>query len=308
MSFKRKTKPRLNKSNLKAALALICLSFLILPNLNQAKSEPKVHTENTIEAIVTPEAPSLGDTITVKVKKTPGETKPPKIFFNTNKMPTFVLSDTYYRTLIPLSANFKPGKYPIEIYYKGKGKKIDLTVKDTKYLVENLTLTKEVASLKASRIEKKLVGHALNTLSPEKYWKGKFIFPSTAKRSTAYGVKRKINGVLDPDYFHKGLDFAAQEGSNIISPENGKVVLAGHNSNGFVANGNCVFIDHGHGVVSGYLHLSKTLVKEGEFINKGQIIGKVGSTGIASGPHLHWGLYVLGMTVDPIVWTNMVIE
>ena len=303
-----KTRPILNKSNLKALLPLIYLSFLILPNFNLAKSEPQVPKENTIEAIVTPEIPNIGDAVSVKVKRLPGKSNLPKIFFNKTKHPVFVLSDSYYRTFIPLSANFKPGKYEIEIYYKGKGKKLDLIVKDTKYPVESLTLTKEVAGLKASRIEKDSIGRALGTLTFEKYWKGEFIFPSSSKRSTQYGVKRKINGVLDPDYFHKGLDFAASEGSDIRAPENGRVVLAGQNSKGFVANGNCIFIDHGHGVVSGYLHLSKILVKEGDLVNKGQVIGKVGSTGIASGPHLHWGLYVFGKTVDPLVWTSMTIE
>ena len=75
-----------------------------------------------------------------------------------------------------------------------------------------------------------------------------------------------------------------------------------------MVNGNCIFLDHGHGVISAYLHLSSLLVKEGDFVNKGQVIGKVGSTGIASGPHLHWGMYVLGKTVDPIGWTSMIID
>ncbi|KAF0200512.1 MAG: lysostaphin, partial [bacterium] len=72
--------------------------------------------------------------------------------------------------------------------------------------------------------------------------------------------------------------------------------------------GNCIFLDHGHGIISAYLHLSSVMVKEGDIVKKGQIIGKVGSTGIASGPHLHWGMYVLGKTVDPLVWVNTAIE
>lgn len=302
----RQTAPRLKKSNLKALLSLICLSFLILPVLNQARSEIK--ESGPIEVIITPQQASQGDTVSVKVKKDPLESKAPKVFFNASKMPVFNLKDSYYRALIPLSANTKSGNYPIEIYYKGKGKKLDLVVNDTKYLIETLTLTKEVASLMASRIERDLVGKALSIVSTEKLWSGKFNDPSSGRKSTPYGVKRKVNGVVSPDYFHKGLDFAAQEGSNITAPEKGKIVLAGHKENGFVVNGNCVFIDHGHGVISGYLHLSKILVKEGDLVSKGQIIGKVGSTGIASGPHLHWGVYVLGMTVDPLVWTSKLIE
>ena len=77
-----KTRPILNKSNLKALLPLIYLSFLILPNFNLAKSEPQVPKENTIEAIVIPETPSIGDTVSIKVKRLPGKGNLPKIFFS----------------------------------------------------------------------------------------------------------------------------------------------------------------------------------------------------------------------------------
>ena len=151
-------------------------------------------------------------------------------------------------------------------------------------------------------------GQRCQTVSSEKYWNGEFIFPSAANPSTEYGVKRKINGVLNPDYFHKGLDFASPEGGDVKAPANGKVILAGLTSRGFVVNGNCIFIDHGHGVISAYLHLSQVLVKEGDTVKKNQLIGKVGSTGIATGPHLHWGIYVLGKPIEPLVWTNTVID
>ena len=299
----------LNKSNLTKSLYLIYLMFLLLVNCFLIKLETKGNVNfEELEVQIVPPAPSLGDTISVKVKRDKNKTNPPKIFFYKSKVPVFALSDSFYRSLIPISANFKAGDYPLEIYYLGKAKKIDLVIKDKKYPIESLTLKKEVAALRATRFERQQVAKALSTVSSKKFWNGKFIFPSDARQSTCYGVKRKINGVIDPDYFHKGLDFAANTGDKVVSPEDGKIILAGRQTNSFVVNGNCIFIDHGHGVVSGYLHLSELLVKEGGFVNKGQIIGKVGSTGIASGPHLHWGIYVFGKTVDPLVWTNMTIE
>ena len=298
----------LNKSNLTKTVYLIYLIFLVLVNcfLTELKAKESTDIEPGIQ--IEPPFPGLGDTVSVKIKRDKSKNASPKIFFDKLKVPVFMLSDSYYRCLIPISANFKPGNYPLEIFYLGMSKKIDLTIKDTKFPVETLTLSKEVAALRASRIERQLVGKALSTVSQEKYWSGKFVFPSQARQSTLYGVKRRINGNLDPDYFHKGLDFAGASGSKIVAPERGKIILSGRESRGFVVNGNCIFIDHGHGVVSGYLHLSELLVKEGDFVNKGQIIGKVGSTGIASGPHLHWGMYVLGKTVNPLVWTSMTIE
>ena len=288
-------KPILNKFHFRL---LLCF-FAFLPLCCSAAS---------FETIVKPDIANQGDTVSVKIAKLPGEKREPKIFFDKTKVPVFSLSETWYRTLLPISANYKPGTYPIEIFYSRSVKRINLTVKESKYPLENLTLPKTVSELKASRIEKDLVGKALNTYSSEKFWSGKFIFPSSGPLSTTYGVKRRVNGTINPDYFHKGLDFAAASGTNIKAPENGRVILVGLVSKSFVVNGNCIFIDHGHGVISGYLHLSSVLVKEGDFVKKGQIIGKVGSTGIASGPHLHWGVYVLGKTVEPLMWTKTIID
>lgn len=310
MTKKQKFKPRLNKSNL---TTIVSISFLIFSLFLSSIFSPVCCEDDTsekdiIEATLSPSMPKQGDVVVIKIKKDPEKKGLPKIFFQKTKLPVFELSNEYYRSLIPLTANFKLGKHQVEIFYKGKVKRIDLVVHETKYPLQELTLTKEVAGLKASNTERNLVNKALSIHSEKKLWTGKFIFPSTARQSTPYGVKRRVNGVINPDYFHKGLDFAGKEGSDILATEDGIIVLAGQTSKGFVVNGNCLFIDHGHGVISGYLHLSKILVKEGDFVKKGQLIGKVGSTGIASGPHLHWGIYISGKTVDPLCWTSMIIE
>ena len=308
MSFNNRIKSTLNISNLKVFISLIFLIFLFFTSFNllEAEAMNQKNSEDSIE-VVANDSVNIGSTISLKIRRS-SEKDLPKVYFNKTKIPVFVLSDSWFRSLIPISADCKVGKHELEIFYLGKVKRKDLLVKETKYPLEELTLTKEVSALKVSKIERALVAKALSTESENKLWSGQFILPSTARQSTGYGVKRKVNGVINPDYFHKGLDFAAQTGANIKSPENGKVVLVGLVSKGFVVNGNCIFIDHGHGVVTGYLHLSSVLVKEGDLVKKGQIIGKVGSTGIASGPHLHWGVYVLGKTVDPLGWTNTLIE
>lgn len=299
--------PILNISNIKArfSLTFLILLLFLLDHMPQAASQELRKRAEVIEISIDKE-PSVGDTLSFKIKKS--EKSQPKVYFNKTKIPVFLLNDSWYRGLAPLSADLKPGKYQLEVFYKNKVIREDVNVKETKYPIESLTLPKTVAALKASRIEKASIGRVLSIVSDKKLWSGKFLLPSNARQSTIYGVKRKINGVMSPSYFHKGLDFAGKEGSTIKAPENGKVVLAGLESKGFVVNGNCIFLDHGHGVTSAYLHLSSLLVKEGDFVNKGQVIGKIGSTGIASGPHLHWGVYVLGKTVDPISWTSMIID
>ncbi len=300
-------KPILNKFHFPAHSYLIILILVLLTKICLMPVCGET-SEDAVNVVIIPQNPQVGDTVVVKIAKDKSKKSLPKVFFETNKQPVFELSKEWYRSFIPLSASYKPGDYKVEVFYKGKEKKIDLIVSETKYPLEELTLPKTVVGLMASRIERVEVNRALSVYSPEKLWSGKFLYPSVGHQSTPYGVKRRVNGVIDPDYFHKGLDFAVSQGSNVISPENSKVVLAGQESKGFVVNGNCIFLDHGHGVVTGYLHLSKLLVKEGDIVKKGQIIGKVGSTGIASGPHLHWGVYVSGKTVDPIKWTSMIIE
>ena len=302
---------------------LVLLSFLLLlifeslffvtdalkvqsSELRGQKSEAQ--EQKRIKLTIEPKLITLGETVSVKVEKLDNEKATPKIFFQKTKHPVFLLSSGWYRTLIPISANFKPGDYELEVFYGKHVERVSLSVKDKQYPLQELTLPKQVAGLKASKTEKNQVASVLSLYTPQKYWKGKFIFPSAGNLSTEYGVKRRVNGYIDPDYFHKGLDFAASQNSLVRAPEDGKIVLAGIESKGFVVNGNCIFIDHGHGVISGYLHLSSLSVKKGELVKKGQLIGRVGSTGIASGPHLHWGLYVLGKTVEPLIWTKRYIE
>lgn len=90
-----------------------------------------------------------------------------------------------------------------------------------------------------------------------------------------------------------------------MAPAAGRVALVGRVSQGFRIHGNIVGIDHGQGVTSTYLHLSRINVKEGDVVQAGQLIGAVGSTGAVTGPHLHWGLYVQGQSVDPVPWRNI---
>jgi len=85
-------------------------------------------------------------------------------------------------------------------------------------------------------------------------------------------------------------------------------VLVGREVDGFLVNGNIVGIDHGQGVTTAYLHLSRINVKEGDFVQPGQVIGAIGATGAATGPHLHWGMYVNGLSIDPVPWRTSEFE
>jgi hypothetical protein len=133
-------------------------------------------------------------------------------------------------------------------------------------------------------------------------WRMPFHTPLAGHVTTAYGLRRTYNGVLAKDYYHRGYDISAPLGNPILAPSPGKVVMIGTVAQGFRVHGNTLVIDHGQGVVSIYIHLLRPLVKVGDTVKLGQQIALVGSTGRASGPHLHWGLYVHGISIDPGDW------
>jgi murein DD-endopeptidase MepM/ murein hydrolase activator NlpD len=143
--------------------------------------------------------------------------------------------------------------------------------------------------------------------TPEKYWNGIFQIPSPLKVdyclqsgdcwSSRYGNRRSYNG-SPYNYFHTGLDIVGKTGTDIYAPADGQVVFAGP----LTVRGNATMINHGQGVYTGYMHQSEILVKPGDFVKAGQLIGRVGGTGRVQGPHLHWEIWVNGVQVDPIDW------
>jgi murein DD-endopeptidase MepM/ murein hydrolase activator NlpD len=117
--------------------------------------------------------------------------------------------------------------------------------------------------------------------------------PTSGSLTASFGMRRVFNGV--PKAPHAGLDIRAPQGQVVRAPAAGVVVLMGD----FFFSGNAVFIAHGEGVVSLLCHLSKISVKEGQSLRAGDPIGEVGSTGRATGPHLHWSLSLNNARVNP---------
>jgi len=144
--------------------------------------------------------------------------------------------------------------------------------------------------------EQKLLRRVLSQITPKKF-KETRLYPPLKKLSisTPFGAKRIINGKRRS--IHWGTDFRAKRGAPVYASLSGRVVLARK----FYFTGNTVVIDHGLGIHTLYAHLSKIEVKEGEFVKAGQVIGKVGSTGRSTGPHLHFGFYVEGERADPMI-------
>ncbi|GLK89101.1 peptidoglycan DD-metalloendopeptidase family protein [Pseudomonas turukhanskensis] len=120
--------------------------------------------------------------------------------------------------------------------------------------------------------------------------------PVNGPLSSRFGVRRFFNG--EERNPHSGLDFAVGAGTPIKTPAAGKVILIGN----YFFNGNTVFVDHGQGFISMFCHMSKIDVKLGQQLARGAVVGKVGSTGRATGPHMHWNISLNDVRVDPAIF------
>ncbi|HTD89605.1 MAG TPA: peptidoglycan DD-metalloendopeptidase family protein [Burkholderiales bacterium] len=117
--------------------------------------------------------------------------------------------------------------------------------------------------------------------------------PSSGRLSSRFGLRRVLNGQERAP--HRGLDVAVPTGTPVRAASAGRVINAGN----YFYSGNTVFIDHGQGFITVYLHLSRIDVKEDDAVERGAVLGAVGATGLVTGPHLHWGVLLNGVYVDP---------
>jgi len=130
--------------------------------------------------------------------------------------------------------------------------------------------------------------------SIDRLWEGNFQLPMTSDITSPFGNKRVFNGQLKS--FHNGVDFRARSATPVFAANSGVVKLAEN----LFYSGNAVVIDHGTGIFTIYAHLSRIDVAAGRYIEKGQRLGLTGATGRVSGPHLHWGVKVNGVAVNPM--------
>ncbi len=196
----------------------------------------------------------------------------------------------------------KPGKEKLVIRTTSEGKERkfgrSVRVNKKKYKIQRLTLPKKMVTPPKEvydRIarDRKEVKVAKDTMSAERMWFVPFQRPTKGGQSSPYGAQRILNG--KPKNPHRGLDFRGAKGTAVKAMADGKVVLVGEH---YYA-GNSIYLDHGNGVITMYFHLSRIDVKEGDTVERGQVLGGIGSTGRVTGPHLHMSVSVQGRLVDP---------
>ena len=178
-------------------------------------------------------------------------------------------------------------------------------IKKKKYLIEKIRnlpknkVSPDEESLKKIRIDQKNFKKAKIKVLNKKLFSDDFILPVIGRISGKFGSQRILNG--KPKRPHFGLDIAAKIGTKIVSPSNGKVKFI---SQDMFFTGKTIIVDHGLGLISIFAHLSDINVKKDDLVFKGDLIGKVGKTGRATGPHLHWGIYLETIPVDPEIFLN----
>jgi murein DD-endopeptidase MepM/ murein hydrolase activator NlpD len=252
-----------------------------------------------------PATPALGDTISVFVDLDEAS-PPPAISVGDRTFPSFDLGQGRYRAFVPVSPLDKPGRWRIKIEDGKRTATAVVPVAPRKFGVQRIWLRGVPVGL--DDIERARVGEVKTLATAARCWQGAFQKPAGGRVSSPYGVRRYRNGIFLTDYYHRGIDYAPGAGAKVLAPADGKVVLVGLEREGFRIHGNTVGIDHGHGVVSLMLHLSRAAVREGDDVRAGDPIGLVGASGAVTGPHLHWALYVNGVAVDPMPWLSTAIE
>jgi murein DD-endopeptidase MepM/ murein hydrolase activator NlpD len=129
--------------------------------------------------------------------------------------------------------------------------------------------------------------------SNRQLWDGPFLAPVSETVSESFGVRRVFNGELKSQ--HQGLDYHAPRGTRVVAANSGRILLARH----LFFEGSCVIVDHGQGLMTLYMHLSRFKVREGQKVRRGQLLGLSGATGRATGPHLHLAVRWEGIYLDP---------
>lgn len=289
---------------------IILFIILLTTFLRPALSEEKNITLKSFSLRASHKTIKQGDTVTVWIdsKKTLSSLK----FWSFNK--SFRYKKVHnkkqphlFRSFIAIPATEKPGKKliaikAIDIYGKTTKMYLAITVKKANFDTDFIKLPKskqKIVSNKQLIKEANVLVKKFNNNHFKRYVYNKFLWPVKGVISSKFGSQRRYNtGALA--WIHKGLDIAAPIGTKIIATNSGKVLI----SKKMIIHGNTVMIDHGSGIKSIYNHMNKIYVKNNQYVKRGQYIGEVGNTGISTGPHLHYGISISNIRVNPEQWLN----
>jgi murein DD-endopeptidase MepM/ murein hydrolase activator NlpD len=221
---------------------------------------------------------------------------------NARTVPLFPQSNGGSQGLMPIAVADTPGAYEID-FLADDGAKLasaKLTIRPTNFPTQNVVLAPQIEALHSTPDDIATLTEFRNTVSDVKFWEDPLTAPLPGCVLSPFGVKRLHNGKPTGE-FHAGIDQRSAAGRPIHAVAAGTVKIA----QPFAVLGGTVAIDHGQGLETMYLHMSKLLVAPGAQVKKGEVIGYVGATGRANGPHLHWVVDVNGVPVNPQQWVAL---
>jgi hypothetical protein len=281
-------------------IAVFFFLTLILTAPNTDGKERKVEVDGAICSF--PTEIRQGDVFLLMIKPRDGEIKGVRGKFLGREL-YFFEAGGEYRCLIFAGLFDEPGEALLDVKIQWKGEdvsflreKIKVVKKDfpterLKLPESKVTLSEE--ALARAKREKEILDKIWKEKSKRRYWRGSFLLPTNGRIGSQFGARRIIND--KPRSPHTGVDIKAPYGAEVLSSNHGKVRFIGD----LFFSGNSLIIDHGGGLYTMYFHLSKILVKVGEWVKKGEPIALVGATGRATGPHLHFGVRLQGARVNP---------
>ena len=257
---------------------------------------------------VSPSSPQPGDVLTLTVYPAAGETISGLSMsaFDTREVKFYGKNDGTARGFVGLPFDRRGGthtlKAAVNISRRGKATLTTLSTRfvartrnfPTQRIVMKSSTASRMSEKSAFAREKARVQSTMKNSFPGALWQGEWIAPTAGTSSSAYGRRRYVNGRWWGQ--HNGADVKAPSGTPVRAANSGRVVLSEYLP---TLRGNCIVVDHGCNVFSIYMHLSKNLAVVGQSVGKGQVIGRVGATGFATGPHLHWEVRIGWEPVDP---------
>ena len=219
-----------------------------------------------------------------------------------NKRVMIIGEPGQWQAIIGLPLNSSIGPHQLEVRNGKNSTSYEFMVSEKQYIEQYITLkdnemvNPSPSNLERIRNESALINKAKAVWNEADTIPLELDLPVPGRVSSPFGLRRFFN--KQPRNPHSGLDLASPAGTPILSAAQGRVVDTGE----YFFNGNTVFIDHGQGLITMYCHMSEILVNEGQDVGRGEIIGKVGQTGRVTAPHLHWGVILNTVSVNPTMF------
>lgn len=231
---------------------------------------------------------------------------PPTVFYNNQR--TLVIAHpakkNSWQAVVGIPLDAKAGSHHIELLTITGTTPITFNVQSKTYPSEKLTIKNKRKVQPLTQDMPIIEAQYLETIQTYERWQYQPVdsiglkMPAKGRKSSPFGFQRIMNDI--PQKPHSGLDIAAPKGTAVTAAKAGTVINIGN----FFYSGNIVFVDHGQGFMTSYCHLDSVAVTVGQTVNTNTVLGTIGNTGRATGPHLHWSVSLNGVRVNPELFLN----